>query len=141
LGTSCKNPFVSRAIALSSMEYPVTAKSARVDFPLYLTGEKRRMKWAMPNWRGGTGDTHFSVSELDGMGMAKGTERMGVSSGRSVIDCPSNHGLAAMTKNDGYRIANDVRLGTELPREVLRNGKVDVTTKNSISKTQDRSPA
>jgi hypothetical protein len=82
----------------------------------------------------------FAVSELDGMGSAKGTDRMDVSSGRSVIDCPGNSGLAAMTKKDRCRIANDVWLGTELPREVLRNGKVDMTSKKGISKTQDRSP-
>jgi hypothetical protein len=82
----------------------------------------------------------FQSVEFGGMESANGTDRMGVSSGRSVIDCPGNYELAAMTKNDRYRIANDVRLGTELPREVLRNGKVDVTSKNSISKTQDRSP-
>jgi hypothetical protein len=66
---------------------------------------------------------------------------MGISGGRPVIDCPGNDGLTAMPKNGRYRMANGVRLGTELPREGSQNGKVDVTSKNSISNTQDRSPA
>jgi hypothetical protein len=59
---------------------------------------------------------------------------MGVSSGRFIIGWPGNSELEATAESERCLMANRMRRVMERPREVLRNGKIDVPAEPAFLK-------